>query len=172
MADFKATELAELEAEVRKALGQLLPGGTEAPAPQVLFPLHMAQEMAQYAQSRAVAVGVPIVFSAVDSGGNLLLLHRMDDALLASVEISMNKAFTAAAFRMPTQELGAQAQPGGPLYGLHTTGGGKVVLFGGGLPVWQGGTLAGAIGVSGGTAEQDLEIACFTLQKFKEEHLR
>lgn len=128
------------------------------------FCLQEALALAEKAKYKAKEIGVPIVFSAVDKGGNLLLLQRMEGALLASIDISINKAYTANAFQMPTSELAQQALQGNPLYGIQNTNQGKVVIFGGGYPYYKNGMLAGAIGVSGGTVEEDMMIAEFSLK--------
>jgi uncharacterized protein GlcG (DUF336 family) len=83
----------------------------------------------------------------------------MDDAWLGSIDIAINKAFTSASFLMPTQDLAEMTQPGQPLYGLETTNFGRVVNFAGGIPLMRGEEAAGAIGVSGGTVDQDQEVA-------------
>ena len=127
------------------------------------FSLASLQRMAQRAVERAGQLGVPVVFSAVDSGGNLVLLHRMEGALLGSVDISAGKAYTANAFQMPTHELGQAARPDGPLYGIDASAPGKIVLFGGGFPYVVNGKVVGGIGVSGGTVEQDLDIARYAM---------
>lgn len=123
------------------------------------FTLENLQKMAERAKKRAGELGVPVVFSAVDSGGNLVLLERMEGALLGSVDVSVGKAYTANAFRMPTHELGASAGPEGALYGIEGATPGKIVLFGGGFPYRVDDRVAGGIGISGGTVEQDMEIA-------------
>lgn len=126
-----------------------------------LPPLTLAnlQKMARRAEERAEQLGVPVVFAAVDQGGNLMLLHRMEGALLASVEIAVGKAYTASALKLATHELGQAAGQDGPLYGIETALPGKLVLFGGGFPYIVDGEVAGGVGVSGGTVEQDMEIA-------------
>ncbi len=80
--------------------------------------------------------------------------------------MSMNKAYTANAFRMSTDVLGQASQPGQSLYGIELTNDGRIVLFGGGYPLSKGGKHLGAVGVSGGTAEQDMEIARAAVKAF------
>lgn len=100
------------------------------------------------------------VFAAVaDSGGNPVMTARMDGAILASYDIAHNKAYTAVALRMSTDKLAALAAPGGELYGIQHTNGGKIVVFGGGQPLWCNGQVVGGLGVSGGTLEQDIALA-------------
>ena len=126
--------------------------------------LDILHRMAARAVEKSRELGVPVVFSAVDAGGNLMLLQRMEGALVGSVEVSAGKAYTAYAFQMPTHELGAAARPDGPLYGIENSNPGKIVLFGGGFPYMVDGKVAGGIGVSGGTVEQDMEIARYAMQ--------
>lgn len=136
---------------------------------RIAFSLDDARTLAGLAEAKAREIGVPVVFAAVDALGGTVLLNRMDGALPASTDIALNKAFTAAAFRMATHELGQLAQPGQPLYGVQATNQGRVVIFGGGFPFLRGGSPVGAIGVSGGSVEQDMIIAAHALRAFSEE---
>ena len=146
------------------------PGERSTPAPSHgrtparRFDLAAAKRIAERAEARSAELGVPVVIAAADAGGNLMLLHRVEGALLASIEIAINKAWSAVAFQAPTATLGPLASGDGPLPGLADTNSGRVVLFGGGVPVHVDGELAGAIGISGGTAEQDVDIATCALQ--------
>ena len=146
------------------------PGERSTPAPSRgrtparRFDLAAAKRIAERAEARSAELGVPVVIAAADAGGNLMLLHRIEGALLASIEIAINKAWSAVAFQAPTATLGPLASGDGPLPGLADTNSGRVVLFGGGVPVHVDGELAGAIGISGGTAEQDVDIATCALQ--------
>ncbi|MCC5910640.1 MAG: heme-binding protein [Clostridiaceae bacterium] len=121
--------------------------------------LETVKKMAQAAEEKAEALGVPIVFAAVDAGGNLMLLHRMEKAFFTSVEIAINKAFTSAALRIGTDQVAPLVQPGESLYGLQLTNDCKIVPFGGGFPIKVDGEVVGAIGVSGGSVEEDMAIA-------------
>lgn len=116
------------------------------------------------AEKKAEAIGVPMVITVLDAGGAMIAQHRMDDALLASVEISANKAYTAVALKMPTSDLAKLAQPGQPLFGIQNSS--KVVIFGGGIPIVSDGKIIGAIGVSGGSVDQDVECAKAGLAAF------
>lgn len=111
------------------------------------------------AQEEAEKIGIPMVIAVVDDGGNLKSFQRMDEALLASVDIAINKAYTALALKMPTHQLAEIAQPGQELYGIEVTNRGRIVTFGGGYPIYLDGSLVGAIGVSGGSVEQDKQVA-------------
>lgn len=121
--------------------------------------LDLALRLMDGARRKAREIGVPMVIAVVDAGGNLVAQARMDDALLVSVSISLNKAYTAVALKMPTHELAPLAQPEKPLFGIHNADGGRIVIFGGGFPLTTGGAVIGGIGVSGGSVEQDIECA-------------
>ncbi|WP_028581707.1 GlcG/HbpS family heme-binding protein [Desulfogranum japonicum] len=111
------------------------------------------------ARKKADEIGVPMVIAVVDTGGNLVAEHRMDDALLVSVDIARNKAYTSVAVKVATEDLAKAAQPGESLYGIHATDQGRIVIFGGGVPLYRGETLIGGLGVSGGSVEQDVSCA-------------
>lgn len=104
-------------------------------------------------------LGFPAVSAVCDAGGNLLALQRDDGALIASIDIAANKAYTAVSLKMTTEQLAELAAPGGSLYGIQHTNGGRIVIFGGGAPLYRGNELIGGFGVSGGTAAQDTEMA-------------
>lgn len=121
--------------------------------------LEEAQRVIQVALEKAQEMGQPMNVAVVDNGRELKAFSRMEDAWLGSISISIDKAFTSASFLMPTQDLASMTQPGEPLYGLETTNGGRVINFAGGIPLMRGDDVAGAIGVSGGTPDQDHEVA-------------
>lgn len=122
--------------------------------------LDLALKMIKAAEKKAESIKVPQIIAVVDAGGNLVAQHRMDGAILASIDISCSKAFTAVATKVPSHLLGEAAQAGGPLFGVNTTNSGKIVIFGGGYPVTdKNGEVIGAIGVSGGTVEEDMLCA-------------
>lgn len=129
--------------------------------------LNAALELIAAAKKKAEEIGVPMVIAVVDAGGNTIALQRMDDALLVSINIAINKAYTAVALKMPTDELAKVAQPGGALFGIHTTDGCRIVIFGGGFPVKRGDEIIGGIGVSGGSVEEDTACAMAALEFFK-----
>ena len=113
--------------------------------------------------------GVKAVVAVCDAGGNAVCMQREDDAYIASIDIAVNKAFTSASLKMTTEEVGKLAAPGAPLYGIQNTNGGKIVIFGGGVPLMKNGTIVGALGVSGGSAELDTAIADFGAIYFEKE---
>lgn len=129
--------------------------------------LDMIKELAQIAERKAADIKVPIVFSAVDSGGNLILCHRMDNSLLGSIDISINKAYTANALKTPTHQLADQTGPGGALHGIQNTNQGRIVIFGGGYPLIENNHVLGAIGISGGTVEEDMIIGETVINEFR-----
>ncbi len=128
----------------------------------------LARLLGALAESEAAALGVPMAVALVDGEGGLLFFARMDGALPAATEIAVSKAFTAATLRMSTDEVGRLAQPGGVLYGIQHTHSGKIVLFGGGHPLRLNGDVCGAIGISGGTPEQDVEAALPVVEALEE----
>jgi uncharacterized protein GlcG (DUF336 family) len=121
--------------------------------------LELAKKLIERAEKEANKINVPMVISIVDEGGNFIACHRMDDALLVSVDIAQNKAWTSAAMKMPTDKLAQAAGMGKELYGINTTNNGRVVVFGGGIPLQKNGKIIGAIGVSGGSVEEDIRVA-------------
>ncbi len=121
--------------------------------------LEEAQRVVQAALDKAQGLGQPMNVAVVDNGRELKAFSRMEDAWLGSISIAIDKAFTSASFLMPTQDLASMTQPGEPLYGLETTNGGRIINFAGGIPLMRGDDVAGAIGVSGGTPDQDQEVA-------------
>lgn len=151
-----------VRAAVARALGTEA-AGSAGSAGLTGYDLATLKLMAEAAETRAAEIGVPIVFAGVDAGGNLILLHRMTDSLLGSIDIAINKAYTSAAFKLPTAALADPSRPAGELHGIQHTNGGRVVVFGGGLPVFVGGSIAGGVGVSGGTVDQDVDIITYAL---------
>ena len=127
--------------------------------------LPSAKLLAEAAEAKGAEMGVPIVFAAVDAGGNLILVHRMADSLLASIDIAINKAYTSAALKTATADLAQSAGPTGPLYGIEESNGGRLILFGGGLPVFCHGVITGGIGVSGGSVDEDVTIVTYAFNQ-------
>ena len=136
--------------------------------PIATITLAAAKKMAATVEAKAHVINVPVVFSVVDHGGNTLLMQRMDEAFITSCDISLNKAYTACCLRQGTHEITDVVQPGTSLYGLQLTNQQRIVIFGGGLPVISNGKTIGAVGVSGGTVEQDMLLAQSALNCFSE----
>lgn len=106
-------------------------------------------------QAEARSLGVAMSCAVVDSGDQLVAFERMDAADLIGITLARDKAFTALANRMPTRDLAPITQPGTEFFGYHTVGGGRTIIFAGGMPLERDGVLVGAVGVSGGDAAQD-----------------
>ena len=132
------------------------------------IPLETAKEVADTAEQRAEEIDNPMVITVANSEGNLIINRRMDGAWLASVDISRNKAYTSAALDMPTEDLAEPTKPGESLYGLQNTNDNNMVIFGGGYPLMDDGDVVGAIGVSGGAVEQDMDVASSGVDRFDE----
>jgi uncharacterized protein GlcG (DUF336 family) len=129
--------------------------------------LEVAKVLMNSAERKARELGIAEVMAIIDEGGNLIAFHRMDDARLAGIEIAQNKAWTAVAMKMPTSNLAKMALPNEPLYGINTTNRGRIVVLGGGIPLVKGGRIVGAIGVSGATSAQDVEVANAAVHTFE-----
>lgn len=114
---------------------------------------------------KAVQIEVPMVIWVMDEHGNPVMFERMDGSLLASIEIAKGKAYSAVAFKLPTHELNELAK-NGELYGINTLE--NVITFGGGYPLKINDLIVGAVGVSGGTVAQDMDVASYAVKKFGE----
>ena len=136
-------------------------------SPPASLNLADAASLAHYAEAAANDLGVPIVFSLVDAHGLQRYFFSQDNALLISHTLATQKAWSAVALRMPTHQLTGEVQPGAGLYGLQHAQG--LCCVGGGLPCWSAGLLLGAIGISGGSVEEDMAIAAQTLARFSRE---
>ena len=121
--------------------------------------LEEAQRIISNAEDRARRMGQPMNIAVMDAGRNLVAFHRMDGAWVASTDIAIDKAFTSAGRGLTTRKIGEMAQPGQPLFGINTTNGGRIVIFAGGIPLMRDGEVVGAVGVSGGTVDEDHEVA-------------
>jgi uncharacterized protein GlcG (DUF336 family) len=118
-----------------------------------------ARLVVEGSESKAKEIGVDMDIAVVDDGGHLLTFIRMDKARITSVDVAINKAFTAACARRATHEYAAVAGAGGPAFGMHTTNQGRFMIVGGGLPIFIKGMIAGGVGCSSGSPEQDREVA-------------
>ena len=121
--------------------------------------LEQAERLSEAAKAKAKEIGVAMNIAIVDEGANLVSFHRMDNAWLGSVDISIKKAKTARFFDMNTGEIGKLSQPGGPLFGIEHSNGGLISFPGGVVLRDATGKVVGAIGVSGASVEQDHEVA-------------
>ena len=132
-----------------------------------MITLDLAARMTRAALDHAEGIGALVSAAVVDQGGHLVHFQRMDKAEIAGPTLAVDKAFTSVAHRIETAELGPLTQPGADLWGLQANGGGRYVVFGGGVPCWHDGVVVGAVGVSGGTAEEDTECARAGLAVFE-----
>lgn len=121
--------------------------------------LAAARRIIAAAEKKAGQIGQPMNIAVVDAGGNLVAHVRMDGAWLGSVDIAINKAWTARAFDLPTSELAKNSQSGDQFFGIHASNHGRVMIFAGGIPLKKDGTVIGAVGVSGGMGAQDQAVA-------------
>ncbi len=128
--------------------------------------LHDAKIILEAAERKAQEIGVPMDIAVVDDGGHLLAFYRMDGAKITSIDIAINKAFTAAGTRKATHEYAEIAQPGGPAFGIHVSNQGRFMIFGGGVPIVVDGYVVGAVGCSSGTPEQDRLVAQAGIEAF------
>ena len=140
----------------------------QAPAKKVEMNLALARRLVDKVKLKAKEVGVNAVVAVADRGGNVITVDCMDNAYIASLDIAMNKAFTSVALKMPTSALAKLARPDGPLYGIQNTNNGRIVIFGGGVPLESDGDIIGGLGVSGGSAEQDTYLGDYGKEIFAE----
>jgi uncharacterized protein GlcG (DUF336 family) len=127
--------------------------------PAVSVDLADARRIIAAAERKAIEIGIPYNIAVADAGGGLVAHVRMDGAWLGSVDIAVNKAWTARAFDMSTEELSHVTQSGQQGFGLNTTNDSRVVIFGGGIPIKRDGVVIGAVGASGGSVDQDIAVA-------------
>lgn len=170
--DFAPRDLQRIEAALAAQLAGHIAGRGFATG----ISLADACAIAARAENHARRISVPVCIAIADAEGRPILFHRMEGSLLASTKLAAAKAWTSAAYRMGTDELGLLAQPGGMLFGVghcgsgagNGSGEGQVVLFGGGIPCRADGAVIGAIGISGGTVAEDMEIARHAIDEFPE----
>ena len=121
--------------------------------------LNDARRVIAAAEKKAIEIGQPMNIAVADAGGNLVAHVRMDGAWLGSIDISIKKAYTARAFDIATKDLAIHSQSGGQFFGINTSNNGQIMIFSGGIPLKQNSLVLGAIGVSGGSGEQDHLVA-------------
>ena len=124
-----------------------------------MITLNDARRVIDAAEKKAGEIGQPMNIAVADTGGNLVAHVRMDGAWLGSIDISIKKAFTSRAFDISTKDLAENSQPGQQFFGIHASNGGRVMIFAGGIPLKKDGKVVGAIGVSGGSGDQDHSVA-------------
>lgn len=122
--------------------------------------LAQAEAILDGCKAEAESVGQPMNIAVVDDGGNLVAFAAMDGTKLIGVDIAQRKALTAVYFQMDTNDLAPLVQPGQPLFGIESTTGGRLVVFGGGvLLTGEGGEVCGGVGVSAGSVAEDHQVA-------------
>src|ERR1700681_1789031 len=117
--------------------------------------LEDARRVISAAEKKATEIGQPMNIAVADKGGNIVAHINMENACIGSVDISMKKAYTSRAFDIETKELAKHSQSGGQFFGIHVSHDGKIMNFAGGIPLKLDGRVVGAIGVSGGSGDQD-----------------
>ena len=127
--------------------------------------LEKARKIIRAGQKKAKKMNIAAVFAVVNPEGNLIIEERMDNAILVSIEVAYKKAYTAAALKLNTEDLTALVQPGAMFYGLQSDP--KYIVFGGGMLLKVDGKIIGAVGVSGGSAQEDMEIAKACVKAFE-----
>jgi uncharacterized protein GlcG (DUF336 family) len=121
--------------------------------------LEEARRVIAAAERKSVEIRQPMNVAVADEGGNLVSHVRMDGAWIGSIDISIKKAYTARAFDLATKDLAVHSQSGGQFFGIHASNEGRIMIFAGGVPLKKDGKVVGAIGVSGGSGEQDQAVA-------------
>ncbi len=130
--------------------------------------LELAKKLMDQVEAYARSKGMACVIAVDDAHGNPVAVHAMENAFLVSYQVATQKAYTAVAVKMSTMELSRLVQPGGTFYGLEAMHDGKIVAFGGGVPLKIDGTIVGGLGISGGTGEEDNDVAVYGLKVFAE----
>ena len=121
--------------------------------------LWAANALIEVALAEADSIGVPENIAIVDASGHLVSFRRMDGAKFLAIEIAINKAMTASGARRATHELRHATTPGEPAYGIQTQHSGRFTTVPGGLPLVVDSVTIGGIGVSSGSADEDLKVA-------------
>lgn len=130
--------------------------------------LDKAKRLALAVEKEAEKIGVKAVVAVSNAAARPVLVECMDDSYIASYDVAFNKAYTVVALKMSTSTLKGLSQPGESLYGIQFTNQGKIVIFGGGEPLYMNGKIVGGLGVSGGSEEQDTYLAQFGAKIFGE----
>ena len=130
--------------------------------------LELAVRLITMVEGKAKEMGIAIVAAVSDASGRPIAVHSMDGAYHGSIDVALQKTYTSTAFQMSTQKLSRLCQPGGELYGLQFSNQGRVMILGGGEPLMVGDTMIGALGISGGTADQDSDLAAYGKAALKE----
>ena len=130
-----------------------------ATAQKTSVSLEDARRVIAAAEKKAQEIGQPMNIAVTDEGANLVAFIRMANAWIGSIDIAQKKAFTSKAFDISTKDLAQHSQSGNQFFGIHASNDGKIMIFAGGIPLKSGDKVVGAIGVSGGSGEQDHAVA-------------
>ncbi len=135
---------------------------------RVSMPLALAVKLIEKIEAKAAEWGMRVVTAVSDASARPVAIHCMDGAYIGSFDVALNKTYTSIAFQMSTAQLGTLSRPGESLYGIQFTNNGKIVIFGGGEVLKKEGVIIGALGVSGGSAEQDTALAAYGRSVFED----
>lgn len=131
------------------------------------MPLALAVKLIEKIEAKAAEWDMRVVTAVSDASARPVAIHCMDGAYIGSYDVALNKTYTSIAFQMSTAQLGTLSRPGESLYGIQFTNNGKIVIFGGGEVLKKNGIIVGALGVSGGSAEQDTALAAYGKSVFE-----
>lgn len=166
--------------EIENIVRQVLSGAGSCRPPEESFvsanggvvrpsmPLALAVKLIEKIEAKAADWDMRVVTAVSDASARPVAVHCMDGAYIGSFDVALNKTYTSIAFQMSTARLGALSQPGESLYGIQFTNEGRIVIFGGGEVLTRKGVIVGALGVSGGSAEQDTKLAAYGKNIFEE----
>ncbi|MFP3155339.1 heme-binding protein [Lachnospiraceae bacterium ZAX-1] len=157
-----------VEAVVRQMANSQPNNQTAQQPPITDVTLKAAVRLIEQIEKKARSLGVNAVIAVANKGARPVAVHCMDDSYIASYDVAFNKAYTCAALKMPTTTLKQLCQPGGELYGIQHTNEGRIIVFGGGVPIEYDGIVIGGLGVSGGSESQDTFLAQYGEQILKE----
>lgn len=155
-----------IESAVKEVMKAYLPARQQEVKTDIT--LEQAVALIKIIEEKAAKTGMKVVIAVYNSAARPVAIHCMDDAYIASFDVAENKAYTSAALKMSTTVLKNLSQPGQELYGIQHTNQGRIVIFGGGEPLTYQGKIIGALGVSGGTEDQDRDLAAFGRNKLEE----
>ena len=124
-----------------------------------------AQKIVDLIVEKATHLQKSLVVAVSDSHGELIAFARMDGAPVSSIRIAANKAWTAARERKTTKEIGEKVRHPEKGHDIAYYGDPRFVGWGGGIPIWKDGMVAGAIGVSGLSSREDVELATLALER-------
>lgn len=129
--------------------------------------LEEAEAIIKAIHKKAEELDIKVIAAVVDESGHTVCVSRMDGAPWGSISVAENKAYTSAAWGGSTAGMTDECKPEGSLYSIHFSNGGRLITFGGGEPLYRNGKLVGAVGVSGGTVDEDVQCAQAGVAAFK-----